>query len=77
MSRARAARCSRPTHSGPAQCGSSRWAAGGLVVQLPGGRIEVHNGRHVHMFSIPPQAKMLDYAENTLLYRIGNTLHGR
>jgi hypothetical protein len=49
----------------------------GLVVQLPGGRIEVHNGRHVHMFSIPPQAKMLDYAENTLLYRIGNTLHGR
>jgi hypothetical protein len=50
---------------------------GGLVVQLPGGRIEVQNGRHVHVFSIPPQAKMLDYAENTLLYRIGNTLHGR
>jgi hypothetical protein len=48
-----------------------------LVVQLPGGRIEVHNGRHVHVFSIPPQAKMLDYGENTLLYRIGNTLHGR
>jgi hypothetical protein len=49
----------------------------GLVVQLPGGRIEVHNGPRLHVFSIPQQAKMLDYAENTLLYRIGNTLHGR
>jgi hypothetical protein len=49
----------------------------GLVVQLPGGRIEVHGGRRVRVFSIPPRARMLDYAENTLLYRIGNTLRGR
>ena len=49
----------------------------GLVVQLPGGRIEVHNGRRVRVFSIPPQAKMLDYAGNILLYRIGGMLRGR
>jgi hypothetical protein len=49
----------------------------GLVVQLSGGRIEVHNGRRVQAFSIPRQARMLDYAENTLLYRIGSTLRGR
>ena len=49
----------------------------GLVVQLTGGRIEVHNGRRVQAFSIPRQGRMLDYAENTLLYRIGSTLRGR
>lgn len=49
----------------------------GLVVQLPGGRIEIRNGHHVRAFSIPPQGKMLDYAENTLLYRVGNAVHGR
>ena len=49
----------------------------GLVVQLPGGRIEVRNGAAVHRFSIPPRAKMLDYAGNILLYRIGNAVHGR
>lgn len=49
----------------------------GLVVQLPGGRIEVHNGSKVRVFSIPAQAKMLDYAGNILLYRLGETLRGR
>jgi hypothetical protein len=49
----------------------------GLVVQLPGGRIEVHNGRRVRVFSIPRQAKMLDYAGNILLYKLGATLRGR
>jgi hypothetical protein len=49
----------------------------GLVVQLPGGRIEVHNGTRVRVFSIPRQAKMLDYAGNILLYRLGAMLRGR
>jgi hypothetical protein len=49
----------------------------GLVVQLPGGRIEIHNGNNVRTLSIPPQAKMLDYADNMLLYRVGNAVHGR
>src|SRR5581483_8422675 len=49
----------------------------GLVVQLPGGRIEVRRGASVHRFSISPQARMLDYAGNILLYRIGDAVHGR
>src|SRR5581483_1952713 len=49
----------------------------GLVVQLPGGRIEVRRGASIHRFSISPQARMLDYAGNILLYRIGNSVHGR
>jgi hypothetical protein len=49
----------------------------GLVVQLPGGRIEVHNGTNVRAFSIPRQARMLDYAGNILLYRLGGMLRGR
>src|SRR5581483_9983361 len=49
----------------------------GLVVQLPGGRIEVHRGASVHRFSISPGGTMLDYAGNVLLYRIGDALHGR
>jgi hypothetical protein len=49
----------------------------GVVVQLPRGRIEVHNRTHVQAFTIPAQAKMLDYAGNILLYRLGATLRGR
>jgi hypothetical protein len=49
----------------------------GLVVQLAGGRIEVHNGRRIQVFSIPAQAKMLDYAGNILLYKLGRNLRGR
>src|SRR5581483_10800907 len=49
----------------------------GLVVQLPGGRVEIRNGRHVRALSIPRGARMLDYAENTLLYRVGTDVHGR
>jgi len=49
----------------------------GLVVQLPGGKIEVHSGARVQRFSIPAQGKMLDYAGNILLYRLGGTLRGR
>ena len=49
----------------------------GLVVQLSEGKIEVHNGARVQRFSIPAQAKMLDYAGNILLYRLGGTLRGR
>lgn len=52
-------------------------AGRGLVVQLPGGKIEVHNGGRVQRFSIPARAKMLDYAGNILLYRLGGTLRGR
>jgi hypothetical protein len=49
----------------------------GLVVQLAGGKVEIHNDNRVLRLSIPPRAKMLDYAENTLLYRVGNAVHGR
>jgi hypothetical protein len=49
----------------------------GLVVQLPGGRIEVHNRARVQAFSIPAEGKMLDYAGNILLYKLGGMLRGR
>jgi hypothetical protein len=49
----------------------------GLVVELPGGRIEVRNGSRVHLFSIPARGRMLDYAGGILLYKLGADLRGR
>lgn len=49
----------------------------GLVVQLPGGRIQVHNGSRTQVFSIPARGRMLDYAGNILLYKLGTKLRGR
>ncbi|HKP18378.1 MAG TPA: hypothetical protein VJT84_07855 [Gaiellaceae bacterium] len=49
----------------------------GLVVQLPGGKIEIRNGSSVRTFSIPAQGRMLDYAEGILLYKIGTAIRAR
>jgi hypothetical protein len=52
-------------------------ARAGLVVQLPGGRIEIRKGRSVRRLRIPATARMLDYAESILLYRVGTAIRGR
>jgi hypothetical protein len=49
----------------------------GLVVQLPGGRVEIHNSSSVKKLTIPAHARMLDFAENTLLYKLGNQIRAR
>lgn len=49
----------------------------GLVVQLPGGKIEIRNGSSIRRFSIPAQGRMLDYAEGILLYKVGTAIHAR
>jgi hypothetical protein len=49
----------------------------GLVVQLPGGKIEIHKGASVKTLQLPPQAHMLDFAESIVLYRLGNEIRGR
>jgi hypothetical protein len=52
-------------------------ARAGLVVQLPGGRIEIRKGSSVRSLRIPATARMLDYAESILLYRVGTAIRGR
>jgi hypothetical protein len=52
-------------------------AGAGLVVQLPGGKVEIRNGSSVKTLTIPPAARMLDYAESILLYRLGDAIHAR
>jgi hypothetical protein len=49
----------------------------GLVVQLPGGKIEIHKGASVRTLQLPPQAHMLDFAESIVLYRLGTQIRGR
>jgi hypothetical protein len=50
----------------------------GLVVQLPGGRVEIRRGAAVvTRLRLPPGARMLDYAEGILLYRLGTQIRGR
>ena len=68
----------RPTRSSRARCRSSRSAAGGLVVQLPRRQDRDPQRRPcADGCSIPARRKMLDYAGNILLYRLGGTLRGR
>jgi hypothetical protein len=52
-------------------------AGAGLVVQLPGGTIEIHKGASVKRLTIPPSARMLDFAESILLYKLGDQIRGR
>jgi hypothetical protein len=49
----------------------------GLVVQLPGGRVEIHRGSAVTKLRIPARARMLDFAQHLLLYKLGNQLRAR
>ena len=52
-------------------------AGAGLVVQLRGGRIEIHKGNAVKKLAIPASGRMLDFAESIVLYRVGNLIHAR
>ena len=49
----------------------------GLVVQLTGGRIEIRNGSSVRRLTLPAGARMLDYAEGILLYKLGAQIRAR
>jgi hypothetical protein len=49
----------------------------GLVVQLAGGRVEIHRGASVRTVMLPAAARMLDYAEGIILYRLGAQVRGR
>jgi hypothetical protein len=49
----------------------------GLIVQLPGGRVEIRRGASVKRLTLPPRARMLDYAEGILLYKLGTAIRGR
>jgi hypothetical protein len=46
----------------------------GLVVQLPRGKVEIHNGSSVRTVALTPSAKMLDYQDGFVLYRVGNQI---
>jgi hypothetical protein len=50
----------------------------GLVVQLSGGRVEIRRGAAVmRKLRLPAGARMLDYAEGILLYRLGPQIRAR
>ncbi len=49
----------------------------GLVVQLPGGRIEIRKGARVTRASIPARGRMLDFSQHVLLYRLGDQIRAR
>lgn len=50
----------------------------GLVVQLSGGRVEIRRGASViRRLQLPAGARMLDYAEGILLYRLGIQIRAR
>ena len=52
-------------------------AGAGLIVRLPGGKIEIHKGASVKKLTIPPSARMLDFAESILLYQLADQIRGR
>ena len=49
----------------------------GLVVQLGGGRIEIRRGAAVRRLTLPPGARMLDYAQGIVLYKLRGQVRGR
>ena len=56
--------------------GAVRWiglAPAGLVVQLPGAKVEIHRGAATRTVQLKPNAIVLDYAEGRILYRVGQT----
>lgn len=52
-------------------------AGTGLVVQLPGGKVEIRNGSSVRTVGLPPNARMLDFAEGIVLYKVGSHVRAR
>ncbi len=53
-------------------------AGAGLVVQLSDGRVDIRRGSAVvRTLRLPPGARMLDYAEGILLYKLGAQIRGR
>jgi hypothetical protein len=50
----------------------------GLVVQLSRGKVEIHRGAAtVRRLTLPTGARMLDYAEGILLYKLGQQIRAR
>jgi hypothetical protein len=49
----------------------------GLVVQLSGGRIEIRRGAAVRKLTLPAGARMLDYAQGIVLYKLRGQIRGR
>jgi hypothetical protein len=57
--------------------GQVKWiglAPAGLVVQLPGGKVEIRSRTQTRTAQLKPNAIVLDYAEGRILYRVGQTL---
>jgi hypothetical protein len=52
-------------------------AGAGLIVQLTGGRVEIRNGAAVKKVPLSAGARMLDYAEGILLYKVGAQIRAR
>ena len=46
----------------------------GLVVQLPRGKVEIHNGSSVKTVALTSSAQMLDYQDGFILYRVGGQI---
>jgi len=56
--------------------GAVRWIAlapGGVLVQLPGAKVEIHRGAATRVVQLKPNAIVVDYAEGRILYRVGQT----
>ena len=56
--------------------GAVRWlrlAPAGLVVQVPGAKVEIHRGTATRTVQLKQNAIVLDYAEGRILYRVGQT----
>ncbi len=49
----------------------------GLVVQLPGGKVEIRKGAAVRTVQLPAAARMLDFAEGIVLYQVGHAIRAR
>jgi hypothetical protein len=49
----------------------------GLVVQLPHGKVEIHRGASVRKVQLPPAARMLDYQEGFVLYKVGAQIRAK
>ncbi len=46
----------------------------GLVVQLPRGKVEIHNGSSVRTVALTSSAQMLDYQDGFILYKVGGQI---
>jgi len=56
--------------------GAVKWiglAPAGVLVQLPGARVEIRNGGPTRAVQLKPNAIVIDYAEGRLLYRVGQS----